>query len=167
MTLSIGLVYCQKVHNVYLTFCVVVLFGCRLAGINFLSVLFRFGGLYFASRILAIWSVLSETNSSSSTWNASSRVHMGGFMSIVTSFQVIVFELKLMSTSGIGRGPPSAHHPCGHRGHHDDQREAAQCKKRPTLRTATKGPPLGRPCGCQPIAHGDCLEQYCGACQQG
>ena len=70
-------------------------------------------------------------------------------------------------SSGIGRVLPSAHHPCGHRGHREDQREAARGKKRSTSKTATKGPLLRRPCGCQPIAHGDRLARYCGARQRG
>ena len=36
--------------------------------------------LYLASNILAIQSVLSETNISSSTWNKSSFVHIGFYM---------------------------------------------------------------------------------------
>ena len=46
-------------------------------------------------------SVLLEKNNSSSMWNASLRVHVGGFISMATLFQVIDFELKLMSTPSL------------------------------------------------------------------
>ena len=98
MTLSIGLVYRQKnpqrLFNLLCSYSFWLLFSWDKFSISS----FRFAGLHFASRILAIQYVSSETKSSSSTWNASSCVHMIGFISIVTSFQVIVFELKLMSS---------------------------------------------------------------------
>ena len=40
---------------------------------------FRLAGWYFASNIFAMRSVLSDANSSSSTWNESSFVHVGIF----------------------------------------------------------------------------------------